>query len=475
MRNAAGIITLGLIMTTVSACRVGPEYQPPALGVAAEDTFRFAMLEAAGDADAAWWSGFGDPVLDQYIEEALRNNIDLRVAAARVEEFAARIGLTRSSAFPQIGYDAGAARRQNSRELGVGAASGPRVSEFFETNLNVGWELDLFGRIARATDAAMADTLAAEELRRGLTLSLVSSVATTYIALQSLDEQLEISKRKLDTRQETVALFTMQFEQGVISRLELAQIRSEMERTAATIPAIEREIALLENALSVLLGRTPGEVDRGKSLGSLRMPPIPAGLPSDLLLRRPDLREAEQRLIAANERVGVAVAEFYPRFSLTGALGVASDDLSRLFRSSATTSSLAAGVAGPLFTSGFLENQLGVAEARERQALESYRAAVLTALRESEDALVTVTTTDAEAEAQGRQVEALAEYASLAQLRYDNGFVPYISVLDAERDLFDAELQRARLRASVLASAIGVYKAFGGGWVQIAESMADPG
>ncbi len=452
---------------------MGPGYAGPPAVVG--ESFRFASELGAGDVDAAWWSGFGDPVLDGYIAEAVANNRDLRVAAARVEEFAARIGLTRSSAFPQIGYDGSGGRVQSSREIGAGAAGGPRVSEFFEANLNVGWEIDLFGRIGRLTDAASADTVAAEEARRGLVLSVVSSVAASYVALLSLDEQLAVSRQKLGTRRETVELFELQLEKGVISRLELEQIRSEMERTAATIPALEREIALLENALSVLLGRPPGAIARGLGLDELGSPAIPSGLPSDLLLRRPDLREAEQRMIAANERVGAAVASFYPRIALTGAFGLASDELSDFFSASAATYSLAAGVAGPLFTAGFLENQLGVAEAVERQAVEGYRSAVLTALRESEDALVTVATARDEAEAQSRQVEALASYASLAKQRYDNGLVAYLSVLDAERDLFDAELQRARLRASALASSIGVYKAFGGGWVVLAEGLGEAG
>lgn len=469
MRRSAAVALAAAL--AAAGCRVGPEYEPPELPAPASDRFRFAADDARETADTAWWGLFDDPVLDALVDEALRSNLDLRVAAARVEEFAARIGIARSSAFPRADYDAGAGRTQQSREIGVGRL-GPRISEFFEANLNVGWELDVFGRIARSTDAAVADTIAAEELRRGLILSLVSSVATSYIGLRSLDRQLDIAAQKLATRRDTVRIFTMQFERGVISRLELEQIRSELERTAATIPAIEREIATLENALSVLLGRPPGPIARGLDIDALAAPPIPAGLPSDLLRRRPDLREAEQRLIAATERVGVAVADFYPRFSLTASLGLASDELSQLFTASAGTYSLAAGVLGPIFTAGLLENQLGVAEASERQALETYRAAVLTALREAEDALVTRSTTAEESAAQSRRVDALAQYAGLADQRYDNGFVGYLEVLDAERDLFDAELERVRLRASLLGSVVGVYKAFGGGWVEIAERRA---
>jgi multidrug efflux system outer membrane protein len=450
-------------------CTVGPAYESPdGLGVPGD--FRFSTEGALDTADIEWWKLFRDPVLDDLIDEALSNNLDVRIAAGRVEEFAARIGLTRSAAFPQVGYDGGAGQAQNSRELNPAAQ---RISSFFEANLNVGWELDVFGRIRRATSAAEADTLQAEEVRRGVILTLVSSVATSYVALRGLDDQLAISHRMLQSRGETVELFEKQYDKGIISQLELAQIRSEYERTAATIPAIERDIAVLENSLSVLLGRPPGEITRGSELKALAMPPIPAGLPSDLLTRRPDLRGAEQAMIAANERVGVAVAEFYPRFNLTGALGLASDDLSDLFKSSAGTYTAAAGIAGPLFTAGFLENQLRGAEAAERRAVDEYRQSVLTALREAEDALVTRTTTIDEAEAQTRQVNELTRYAGYAQQRYDNGYVGFLEVLDAERDLFDAELQQVRLAAARYASVIAIYKAFGGGWVEIAETTAD--
>ncbi|MCA9312522.1 MAG: TolC family protein [Phycisphaerales bacterium] len=229
----------------------------------------------------------------------------------------------------------------------------------------------------------------------------------------------------------------------------------------------------MENSLSVLLGRAPGPVARGRGIDDLALPPVPAGLPSDLLRRRPDLREAEQRMIAANERIGVAMTGAYPRLSLTAVLGLASDDLSTLATSDAGLWSVAAGLTGPIFTAGRVRSEVEAASAVERQAVEGYLLAILTALRESEDALVTRSTTIDEAEAQRRQTEALAQYADLANRRYDNGYVGYLEVLDAERDLFDAELNRVRLRASLCAALVGIYKAFGGGWVSLAEAAAD--
>ncbi len=460
-----------VLATALAGCTVGPDYAPPEVEVPVD--WRFATGETLGDVDVLWWRGFGDPVLDALVEEALRNNYDVRIAAGRVEEFAARVGITRSAAFPQITYDAAAGRSQISREIGAGAAGADRVSDFFNANLNVGWELDAWGRIRRATEAARADVLAAEESRRAVVLTLVTAVATSYVGLRSLDEQIEIARDALGTRAETLELFELQLASGVISELEVAQIRSEFERTAASIPAIERDIALLENSLSVLLGRPPGPIERGRTIAEFALPGIPAGLPADLLRRRPDLVGAEQTLVAANARIGVAVAERYPRIALTGVLGVASDDLSSLVSTSAVLYEAAAAVAGPIFTAGRVEGEIDAAEARARQALDAYVQAVLTALREAEDALVGVTTTSAEIDAQGRQVDALAQYADLAQLRYDNGYVGYLSVLDADRDLFDAQLRAVRLRASLAAAVVNVYKAFGGGWVLEAQDVAD--
>jgi multidrug efflux system outer membrane protein len=468
IRSAGGLAAIVLLLP---ACSVGPEYQRPE--VVLPETFRFAVDGDVDALDVAWWSGFDDPVLDRLVAEALAENRDVRVAAARVEEFAARIGVSRSAAFPQVGYGGEAGRSRLSREIAPGSAGGDRTSDFFTANLNVGWELDLWGRIRRATDAARADTLAAEEVRRGVVLSLVTNVATSYVALRSLDAQLAVARDKLATRADTVALFELQFESGVISQLELAQIRSEFERTATAIPGIERDIARLENSLSVLLGRAPGAIERGRTISELAMPAIPAGLPAEMLRRRPDLRGAELAMMAANERIGVAMADFYPRVSLSGALGLASDDLSQLVGSSAGFGEIAAGIAGPIFTGGLLEARLDAAEAVERQTIEAFRQSWLTALRESEDALVTRSTTLDEVASQGRQIEALAAYAGLARMRYDNGYVGYLEVLDAERTLFDAELAQIQLRASLYASVIGIYKAFGGGWITVAERVAD--
>ncbi|MEM1329570.1 MAG: efflux transporter outer membrane subunit [Planctomycetota bacterium] len=460
-------------LVMLAGCTVGPDYEQPEVAQIPE-SFRFEPEQTLGDADTEWWREFGDPVLEGLIDEALRNNYDVRIAAARVEEFAARVGITRSAAFPQVEYGAGGERSQNSRELAAGRAPGAeRISDFFNANLNVGWELDLWGRIRRSEEAAIAQLLSAEESRRGVILTLVTGVATGYVGLRSLDEQLAIAQERLETRKETLDLFELRAERGVISDLEVAQVRSEYERTATTIPQIEREIAQLENSLSVLLGRAPGPIPRGARIDSILIPAVPPGVPAELLRRRPDLRAAEQDLVAANALVGAAVAEFYPRVSLTGLFGFASDDLSDLLSSSASIYNLAANIAGPIFTAGRLEGQVDAAEAATDAALNTYINAILVAFRETEDALVVLRTTRDELEAQTRQVDALAAYTELAELRYDNGYVDYIEVLDAERDLFDTRLENTRLQADRIASVIGVYKALGGGWVEIAETTSN--
>lgn len=467
MNHVCGTVIAGAMVISLAGCAFGPDYARP--DTPTPEQYRFAVEGQDGAAELAWWSAFDDPVLDALIGQAVARNYDVRIAASRVEEFAARIGIVRAEMIPQMSYGLGASEQQNSREIGAGKAGGDRVSSAFNASLNLTWELDLWGRVRRATEAARADLLTAEQNRRGVLLSLVASVATSYIELRGLDEQLRIAEQRLASRKQTLAMFEMQLEKGTLSEMEVAQARSEYERTAAAIPAIKRDISELENALSVLLGRPPGRIKRGLSLDELRQPPIPAGLPSQLLTRRPDLLAAEQELIAANARIGAAIAEFFPRIALTGSLGVASDDLSTLAGSSAGVYTLAASVTGPIFAAGRIQGQVDASRAAEQQALDRYLLKLLTALRESEDALVTVTTTRQEADAQARQLAALATYESLARRRFDNGYVGYLEVLDAERLLFDAQLQHVRLKANQLGSVIAVYKAFGGGWVDEAD------
>jgi multidrug efflux system outer membrane protein len=463
MRKLAVLI---IALTTVTGCTVGPDYVKPAVDI--PDDWRYSIEDASGTVNSLWWEQFDDPVLDALINEALVNNKDVRIAAARVEEFAARVDITRAGFYPQIGYDGAAGRDKTSLATG-----NSRINDSYLAALNVGWELDVWGRIRRATEAARAQLLAEEEVRRTVILSLVSAVASSYLNLRSLDYQLEIARRTLKSRGDTVELFQIKFEGGVISELEVAQVRSEYEQAAVRIPSLERQIALQENALSVLLGHNPGDIPRGKTINDFAMPQVPAGLPSELLARRPDIQRSEQDLIAANAQIGVARSQYFPTISLSGLFGYASTELSDLLQSSSEIWGIGADALGPIFTGGRISSQVRASEAVQRQLLVGYAQTVQTAFREVDDALISNVKRHEELLAQGRRVDALEVYAHFAQIRYDEGQVSFIEVLDAERRLFDAELLHAQSMNDVYTSYVSLYKAMGGGWIQQAETVAN--
>jgi multidrug efflux system outer membrane protein len=450
---------------------VGPDYQRPATEAPAK--YRFEDVQARDTANVAWWGLFGDPELERLVGIALAENKNVLIAAARVEEFYGRYGVQRGQQFPQVGLSAQAGSQRASR------VSTPPIPEpasvtadFYSVDLGISFELDLWGRLRRATEAARADMLAAEENRRTVILSLVSAVATSYVNLLGLDRQLEISRQTVQTRAESLRIFDLRFNGGVISEMELQQVRSEYETALAAVPALEKQVAQQESDLSVLLGRNPGPIARGGVLEKLVLPAVPAGLPSELLERRPDIRQAEQQLVAANARIGVAKAAFYPTISLTGLLGTASAGLSNLFTGAARTWTYAAALNQPIFTGGTLTGQLLVSEAQQKQALYSYQQAIQTAFGEVENALVDQVKTREQVAAQRRQVDALGRYAHLARLRYDGGYTSYIEVLDAERSLFQAQLQLAQAQSQLHFALISLYKALGGGWVDEAEKLA---
>jgi len=464
-RSSAAALTLSL-----AACAVGPDYQRPAVETPAN--YRFEDAQARDTANTAWWTQFGDRELERLIGIALAENKDVLVAAARVEEYYGRYGVQRGQQFPQAGLDAQAGSQQASR-VGTPAIPAPATvrTDFYSVDLGVSFEIDLWGRLRRGTEAARADLLAVEENRRTVILTLVSSVATAYVNLLDLDRQLEISRNTLRARAESLRIFELRFKGGTISELELQQVRSEYEVALAAIPSFEKQIAQQENNLSVLLGRNPGPLARGGTLEKLALPAVPAGLPSALLERRPDIRRAEQQLVAANARIGVAKAAFYPSISLTGVLGVASADLSKLFTSDARTWTYAGSVNQPIFTGGTLSGQLAVSEAQQKQALYTYLQSIQTAFGEVENSLVDQAKTREQLAAQGRQVEALGRYAYLARLRYENGYTSYIEVLDSERSLFQAQIQLVQTQGQLYFALINLYKALGGGWVDEADKL----
>ena len=464
----ASLLSLALAL---SGCMFGPNYRRPEIETM--EKYRFGEKVARDIADTAWWEQFGDPVLNEMIRIALVENKDIRIATARIEEFQGRYGVTRSELFPQIGGDAAAERRRSTAFIwprGLVGDIDPYYS-YYQVAINANWELDIWGRIRRLSEAARHQLFASEAARRATILTLVSSVASSYINLLILDRQLEIARATAATRKDTLDVFRMRYEGGVISQLELAQIESQYETAVAAIPALESSIAQQENALAVLLGRNPGPIARGRELAKLELPMVSAGLPSELLMRRPDLREAEQNLISANAQIGAARALYFPRISLTGVLGVASTQLVTLFTGPAYMAAFGAMTAIPIFTAGGIAGQVKQAEARQEQALVGYQRAIQIAFREVEDSLIAVQKTRAELAAQTRRVEALRTYLELAQLRYDEGYISFIEVLDAQRSLFEAETTQAQTQGRVFNSLVNLYKSLGGGWVVEADRI----
>ncbi len=471
--SVSSVISVAVLLGVTTGCTVGPNYERPAID--APQRYRFEDAAARDTANIAWWRLFGDAELDRLVGISLAENKSVLIAAARVEEFYGRYGVQRGQQFPQVGLTAQAGSQRLSR-VSAPAIPDPLdvTADLYSVDLGVSFELDLWGRLRRASEAARADLLAAEENRRTVILSLVSAVATAYVNLLSLDRQLEIARSTVATRAESLRIFDLRFKGGVISEMELQQVRSEDETALATVPALEKQVAQQENGLTILLGRNPGPVTRGGTLDKLALPAVPAGLPSELLERRPDIRQSEQQLVAANARIGVAKAAFYPSISLTGLLGTVSAGLSNLFSGTARTWTYAAALNQPIFTGGTLTGQLLVSEAQQRQALYAYQQAIQTAFGEVDNALVDQAKTRDQVAAQGRQVSALDRYAQLARLRYDNGYTSYIEVLDAERSLFQSQVQLAQAQGQLHFALISLYKALGGGWVDEAEKGAPP-
>jgi outer membrane protein, multidrug efflux system len=463
---AATLLTLG-----VTGCTLGPDYVRP--DIDSPNAWRLEYPAAAEVANTQWWEQFGDPVLNELVQTALRENLDVRIAAARVDQFIGVLQSTRSQLYPQLGYGADASRAQASRlgqpPLPPGADS---YFSLYQASLGAAWQVDLFGRVQRLSEASQARVYASEQARRGVVLSLVSSVTSSYIALRALDRQLEIAQQTADNFKSTERIFDLRFKAGIVAKTEVMQITSQARQAEAAIPAFEQAIAAQENLISILLGRNPGPIARGKTLDELVAPQIPEGLPSALLQRRPDILQAEQNLVAANANVGATRALYYPDISLTGALGTVSTAFSDLFTDPATAMLLSGSVTGPIFTFGGIKGQVASAEALDRQAELFYRQTILNAFRETNDALTGSQKKVAEVALQQQRVEALREFARLAKLRFDKGVAGYLDVLVAENELFAAELSSVRLLAERQVQVVNVYQAMGGGWVDIASGLA---
>lgn len=462
-----------LAVLLLAGCAAGPDYSRPDLEQPAAwrtvDSMT-AAVPAVTYADTSWWRLFGDTVLVRLIDTALIQNNDVRIAAARVEQYMGLYGVTRSDLFPKFGGGAGAARGQF-EATGDGSVTRP-TNNSFHAEVFATWELDLWGKIRRATEAARADVLAAEENRRGVVVSVATLVAESYIDLLALDQKLLIARKTLASRERTLDLFAKRKAEGDISDLETSMIESEYWLARAAIPSFEAQIARRENAINFLLGRNPGPISRGGSIDDLAVPTPPAGLPSQLLEQRPDVRFAEEQLIAANALIGVAKAQYFPSISLTGLFGTASTDLSNLFKSTSLVWNVGGELLQPIFRWGEISGQVDAAVGAQKAALEAYVGSVRNAFRDAEDALVTRTKGSEQYEAERGRVNALGQYARLAGMRYDEGVTSYLEVLDAERSLFSASIDAVTTQAEVAKGAVGIYRAFGGGWVDWASMNA---
>jgi multidrug efflux system outer membrane protein len=481
----------GLAAGLAAACAIGPSYHRPDLGApaawrppsATADSLRpfYDSLRSSGEstlpqptispdsvANLDWFDLLRDPELRKLVETALQQNRDVRVALASIDEFRAQYGVTRGALFPHLSVNG-----EGGTEKSVFGSLGAFKFDVVSATADLQWELDFWGRLRRATEAARADLLAREESQRAVVLTLVSDVATAYLELRELDLDLEISKRTLASNEETLRLARRRFDQGLISELDVRQFESEVASPAAKVADFERQIAQKENQLSVLVGRNPGVIPRGSELtGTLAPLAIPAGLPASLIDRRPDVRQAEQQLHAAMARIGVAQGALMPTITLTGEYGSQSQDFSNLFKSSTEIYQLFGGVSIPIFTGGQVGKQVDVARARAAQARYSYEQTVLLALEEVNDALVGVRATRDVTAAQERQVDALRSAFRLADRRYQNGISSYLEVLDAQRNLFTAELALAQAERQQLSAAVELYKALGGGWPVVGAPSA---
>ncbi|HOX26124.1 MAG TPA: efflux transporter outer membrane subunit [Candidatus Krumholzibacteria bacterium] len=465
---------IGLLLA-LPACTPGPVYRRPE--IAMPEQWRDETAPSAETlANLPWWDLFGDPALQDLIRTALRENPDLQIAAERTVEAAARLGFARADLWPRVDLSATAGRSQLSRR---GATPIPDAQSnlvtLYDVSVPVTWEIDLFGRIRSASAAARAEFLATEAGRQAVAISLVAQVASAYASLRAADLQLEVARRTVESRRESIELARMRFEGGVTSERDWRQAEAEFYRTLGIVQDLERLQRQLENAISVLVGRFPGEVLRGRPLPDIPViARVPTGLPSDLLDRRPDLRAAEQTLVATNANIGQAKALLFPRIALTGDIGEQSTELETLFEVPSRTFSLAGNLLQPIFNAGKNRRRVEVSESVMRQSLYAYEKAVLQAFREVEDALVAFGKQTERRESQRLRVESVRELLRLADLAYSGGVISYLEVLDAQRSLFGAELDEIQAMDDQIASFVQLYKALGGGWpVAPAGAAAD--
>lgn len=459
MSRLLKIFILSIFIAGISGCAVGPNFQKPVVTSPAE--FRFDYSQEDTTIILSWWELFDDPVLDSLIRTALRENRNVMMAAGRIEEARAAVGYNKADMWPRIGYEANISSGNFTNVLTTGHKD--YFSNYYAAPI-LSWEIDIWGKYRRSAESARAEMYAAEYFHRGVMISLISEVASLYFQLLDFDNRLVISRSTLLTRQEYVRIIQERYNKGIVAEIDLNQAQIQEAIAAAAVPSYARMVAQIENALSILIGRNPGPILRGAKLEAQNFPPdIPPGLPSTLLERRPDIMEAEQYVAAQNARIGIAQAMRFPTFSLTGLFGVASPDLT--FSAASTAWSVSGMILGPIFNFGKNKRRVEIERSRTEQAYNAYDQAVLQAFRETEDALVAVSTYRDELVAVLRQRVAAENAAMLSHARYDEGVTSYLEVLDSERTLFDASLNASATIQYRLNAYVGLYKALGGGWI----------
>ena len=468
MFKRSSLIPLSLMV--LSACASSGAKPPKSLGEL-PTTWAAPDGRVAASFDQAWWKIYGDPQLDRLVEEALAQNTNLTLAVARVDEARAQLGITRANQAPSVDANFTRSRTQSSESSSMPLPPGTaRERNDYRATLDVSYELDLWGRLSHTTDAARADLLASEAARETVRITLAADVVQGYFALRAYDEQIAATQRSLATRSEWLGLQKLRLDEGVISEFDYRQLEAEVAASHAQLPTLELQRGQQEHALAVLLGRSPkaiydGAVARDNAADNAPLAlVVPSGLPSELLLRRPDLIAAEQRMVAADARIAAARTAHFPSISLTGYLGSESAVLRNLFSGPAGIWSLAAAIAQPIFAGGKLQAGINAAEARERQALAQYQLAIQTAFKEVRSAILGQTKMRERFEAEERRVVALRQALHLARLRYDNGVASQLDVLDAERNLLNAEQGRAEAQRAQRAAVADLFKALGGGW-----------
>ena len=461
------LIALLCVAALCSGCTVGPDYKKPVANV--PGTYRgltpeqAAKNETASLGDQKWWEVFQDEQLRGLIRTALEQNYDVRIAASRILEARAQLGITRADQFPSVSGGAGISDNRQARGKFLPAFEGSTG----QINLSAAWELDFWGKFRRATEATRANLLATEAAKQEVAVTLIANVAAAYFQLRALDLELEISRRTLDSRKESLRLTKILVDHGSTSLLDLRQAEQLVFTASAEIPALEQQVEQEENFISILLGKNPGDIPRGQKLTEqVHAPEVPAGLTSALLERRPDIREAEQQLIASNARIGVARAAYFPQITLSGSAGLQSAALTNLFNGPSGAWNFGTSLTEPIFTAGRIRSNVRLAEAQQQTALLFYQQTIQGAFRNVSDALIAYRKTREFREQEELLFQSAQDSARLSHLRYNGGVTAYLEVLTNETNAFSAELGVVQAQLNELESLVQLYQALGGGWQQ---------